>query len=250
MTCPEARALLDRLLDGALDPVEERALGDHLAACATCRGRADAEGRLEAAIAGALSEPGPDADAAWERAMARLPAPRRSRAPVVAAAAGLLLAGAAALWLALPRHREVDLAAALLACHGDLLANRVTLTEAPIGEACRSLRSRIEGLPKLPPALPEGFILAGSGVCYRDGTPIGYLAVHRGAAPLSVAVLPPASRAAFPEAWARVESPGGLFHCRASGLSFCAFRADDGLAAALGDVSPADLEALAGAWRR
>ncbi len=242
--------MLERLLDGALSEPEERALGDHLAACAGCRGRADAEGRLEGAIAGALSDPGPDADAAWERALAKLPAgaPPRSRRRLVIGVGGAALVALGAILALRPRPHEVDLAAALLACHQDLLANRVALTREPLGEACRALRARIEGLPRLPAALPDGYVLAGSSVCYRDGTPVGYLALHRGPTPVSVVVLAPAARRAFPEAWEKVESHGGLFHCRASGRAFCAFPAGDGLAAALGDVAPGDLEALAAVW--
>lgn len=114
MTCEELRAKLDAYIDGELSADERRAIDDHAAACADCGRELD----LAKLVRDALGEMGEEvavplqARAGWRNAV-RAEAKRKRnrrwmRAAYAAAAALVLVIGAAALMRNVPARQDVQ----------------------------------------------------------------------------------------------------------------------------------------------
>lgn len=83
LTCYRTRRRIGAYLDGALEEPVSRAVGAHVAVCATCRGEADGLRRLRTALRASLDVPEPDWTGFWPAVVRRIEE-GRSREPVPA----------------------------------------------------------------------------------------------------------------------------------------------------------------------
>ena len=135
MNCREVRPLLMAWIDSELDTRTTVEIEQHLSACAPCRLRAEAERRVEEALAAALAGDGERCPpAVWQRIVDRLagePAlrPARPRWRRAAVLVPLALAAGLALAVGLDRLRPappaVPLAQELAARHAEAAAGRL-----------------------------------------------------------------------------------------------------------------------------
>ncbi len=243
MTCAEIRRLLGLHLDSELSAETASALARHLEACPSCADRIRAEERLEARIRGALRRPEPEDREAWRRAVESIPR-RRRLWPWIAAAA--ISAFALIAFLA-TRHRELDLADEMAKHHAKYVEGRAPLgVESP--DPAESARYFREKLPfeSAPGPLPENTRMVGARMCYLKGAPAAFYVLHRDRSAVLVAVFAAADLSRFPRIEARLAH--GLVHCRVEGKSFVAARDASRVVTAVGDVAPAELEAIAAAF--
>jgi anti-sigma factor RsiW len=100
MSCDEIQAQLDAYVEGELAGPERMAVSAHLTMCNVCRGRADALAQVAGLLYRLPREPAPDGLAA--RIVTAVEAQRRTAITprMAAVAAGSLVAGLIAVWLA------------------------------------------------------------------------------------------------------------------------------------------------------
>jgi anti-sigma factor RsiW len=173
MKCEDVRRYVGPYLDSELDPKTSFEIARHLEACPDCKGRVEAEGRLERAVARELARPQAGDDALWERALARARAsrPRRWRRAGLASG-GLAAAGVLAWLLAFGGN---GLAADLRKdywkyARGD---SPLELSSADPREVEAFFKDRM-GL-SVPVPVPAGWELRGGRKCSLRGIPTAFL---------------------------------------------------------------------------
>lgn len=144
MICDEIRAQLDAYVEGELSAPERAVITAHLATCDNCRVRVDASAQMTSLLCQIPREPAPGDLSARIRAAveAERPVPRAQMAWVVLVAAGSLVAGLVAAWLAFETALAVQAQGAI-----DFLALLISRPEMLVAYPQDAVYALVETIP-------------------------------------------------------------------------------------------------------
>jgi anti-sigma factor RsiW len=230
MTCEEARPLIEIYLDDELDARTSPQIEEHLATCAVCGRRRDRLLGLRASAREHLVFHEPSK--ALLRRLSRAVRPRTSRVALLSAAGA-----AATLALAvLVSSRPDPLAAEVADAHvRSLLAGHTTDVATSDQHVVKPwFQGKLDFSVPVRDLAASGFPLVGGRLDYLGGRPVAAIVYRRGAHVINLFVWP--SSSAGPLTLRRSIHHGFVeLHWTQQGLAFWL----------VGDVNPADLEALA-----
>jgi hypothetical protein len=263
MNCEQAWRLVSAYLDSELESVPSLEIARHLEACPGCRGRFNAEARIEAGIAAILEREGKD-PAALARisrfvdGLGNTPAPpgrrtRRRRQFLMIAAVLLMALGGLAAWRLIapvgqvrPEHVEMDLAAEVSDHHRRFLEGKlVPVPGSDSLEAANDIFRR--GLPfrcELRAASGIDITVEGALCCKFRGTPAACLKARLGGDDVSLFAIDAAGLDRFPMAAERFAEVGDEVSCRVEGRNFVMARSGGVVVTAIGAWPPEQLFAL------
>jgi anti-sigma factor RsiW len=217
MRCHEARKFLGAYLDSELDARTSQEIELHLESCPECARYFEAEERLEARIANALTR-GERTAGMWHAmesriATARRPVPPRRWARVAVVMTTGLVVAIAGLWEAWPWQRPLDLALAATTHHQAYVDEAMlpAFTGLPSPEAANQLEPEMFALA---PA-SESFLYLGGRACKLHGVPVAWIFGRSGESPVSVIVLRREELSHFPAAQKRLGAGDGVVCARA-----------------------------------